>query len=185
MLVIQGICLRVDLATEAAAAQGMHAIVRAESNPAAHPCWDVQQLANYCDLFGQHEAVQSACVGLIVVALEQVAELSELPFYPDQISLLMRTGVLMGVHGAGLANQVYMKPRSSAVIEVWFNMDNNFHYHNLAHMLGHKYYNVRSDEQLDVAAVAQRLVEAMNVVASVRAESMKRSSWWKRSWMGG
>jgi capsular polysaccharide biosynthesis protein len=48
----------------------------------------------------------------------QVAELSELPFYPDQISLLMRTGVLMGVHGAGLANQVFMKPRLGAVVEV-------------------------------------------------------------------
>lgn len=48
----------------------------------------------------------------------QVAEMSELPFYPDQISLLMRTGVLMGVHGAGLANQVFMKPRLGAVVEV-------------------------------------------------------------------
>jgi hypothetical protein len=48
----------------------------------------------------------------------QVAELSELPFYPDQISLLMRTGVLMGVHGAGLANQVFMRPRLGAVVEV-------------------------------------------------------------------
>jgi hypothetical protein len=48
----------------------------------------------------------------------QIAELSELPFYPDQISLLMRTGVLMGVHGAGLANQVFMRPRLGAVVEV-------------------------------------------------------------------
>jgi capsular polysaccharide biosynthesis protein len=30
----------------------------------------------------------------------------------------MRTGVLMGVHGAGLANQVFMRPRLGAVVEV-------------------------------------------------------------------
>jgi capsular polysaccharide biosynthesis protein len=57
-------------------------------------------------------ALLRACASL------QVAELSELPFYPDQVSLLMRTGVLMGVHGAGLANQVFMRPRLGAVVEV-------------------------------------------------------------------
>ncbi|KAF6258335.1 hypothetical protein COO60DRAFT_1133520 [Scenedesmus sp. NREL 46B-D3] len=57
------------------------------------------------------------CSSRTVAFSLQVAELSELPFYPDQISLLMRTGVLMGVHGAGLANQVFMKPRLGAVVE--------------------------------------------------------------------
>ncbi|WIA10303.1 hypothetical protein OEZ85_010496 [Tetradesmus obliquus] len=122
---------------------------------------------------------------------DEVAELSELPFYPDQISLLMRTGVLMGVHGAGLANQVFMKPRLGAVVEVWHNMENNFHYHNLAYMLGHCYFNVRSEQELDVQAVVAAAVAAMDAVAAARAAvaaaaagSGSGSWWWRRPWQG-
>jgi capsular polysaccharide biosynthesis protein len=45
-------------------------------------------------------------------------ELSELSFYPDAVGVMMRAGVLAGVHGAGLANQVFMRPRRGAVVEV-------------------------------------------------------------------
>uniref|UniRef100_A0A383V844 Uncharacterized protein n=1 Tax=Tetradesmus obliquus TaxID=3088 RepID=A0A383V844_TETOB len=132
---------------------------------------------------------QTNCSSRAVAFSLQVAELSELPFYPDQISLLMRTGVLMGVHGAGLANQVFMKPRLGAVVELWHNMENNFHYHNLAHMLGHRYFNVRSEQELDVPAVVAAAVAAMDAVAAARAAAAAAGSgsgswWWRRPWQG-
>lgn len=97
----------------------------------------------------------------------------------------MRTGVLIGVHGAGLANQIYMQPRMGAVLELWHNMDSNYHYHNMAHMLGHKFCNVRSEQQLDVDGVLKQLQVAMDAVASAHAAAAAtaaRGSWWKRGW---
>jgi hypothetical protein len=49
-------------------------------------------------------------------------ELSDMP-WNDQIFALARTAVLVGTHGAGLANQVWMAPgRRSAVVEVMHNV---------------------------------------------------------------
>jgi capsular polysaccharide biosynthesis protein len=117
----------------------------------------------------------------------QVVELSEMSFYPDQLSLMMRAGVLVGVHGAGLANQVYMHPRAGAVVEVWYGMESNTHYHNMAHMLAHAYFNVKcEEEQLDVAAVATKVTAAMDeaaarhAAAKAAASSSKKSWWWHR-----
>lgn len=114
----------------------------------------------------------------------QVAELSEMSFYPDQLHLMMRAGVLVGVHGAGLANQVYMHPRAGAVVEVWYGMDSNTHYHNMAHMLGHAYFNVKcEDQQLDVAQVATPVTAGMDEAASrhaavTEAAIHSRHGWW-------
>jgi len=114
----------------------------------------------------------------------QVAELSEMSFYPDQLHLMMRAGVLVGVHGAGLANQVYMHPRAGAIVEVWYGMDSNTHYHNMAHMLGHAYFNIKcEDQQLDVAQVVTQVTAGMDEASSRHAvvtEAAKRSrhAWW-------
>lgn len=86
----------------------------------------------------------------------------------------------MGVHGAGLANQVFMPPGRGAVIEVWLRMDSNYHYHNLAHMLGHKYYNIQSEEALDVQQVVRQLQAAMDAVAEAHAVAGR--PWWRRTW---
>lgn len=109
-------------------------------------------------------------------------------FYPDQLPLMMRAGVLVGVHGAGLANQVYMQPRAGAVVEVWYGMESNTHYHNMAHMLGHAYFNVKCEEgQLDVAAVAAKVTTAMDEAATRHAAAnaasynTKHNSWWWHS----
>jgi conjugal transfer/entry exclusion protein len=69
-------------------------------------------------------------------------------------------------------------------------MENNFHYHNLAHMLGHRYFNVRSEQELDVQAVVAASVAAMDAVAAARAaaeaaaSSSRGSWWWRRPWPG-
>lgn len=125
------------------------------------------------------------------LCLLQVAELSELSFYPDQLSLMMRAAVLVGMHGAGLANQIYMQPRAGAVVELWHGMDSNTHYHNMAHMLGHAYFNVKSEEggKLDVAAVVSKVVAAMDA-AAVRhaaadvAMASRKSWWWRKQYRG-
>lgn len=112
-------------------------------------------------------------------------------FYPDQLSLMMRAGVLVGVHGAGLANQVYMQPRAGAVVEVWYGMEANTHYHNMAHMLGHAYFNGKCEEgQLDVGAVAGKVTAAMDeaarrhaAVGAAAAASRKSWTWWHK-WDG-
>lgn len=115
----------------------------------------------------------------------QVAELSEMSFYPDQLSLMMHTGVLVGVHGAGLANQVYMQPRTGAVVEVWYGMESNTHYHNMAHMLGHAYFNVKAEEgQLEVAQVVAKVTAGMDEAATRHAATtaaagrLNRKAWW-------
>jgi capsular polysaccharide biosynthesis protein len=48
----------------------------------------------------------------------QVMELSDTSFFPEQLNKLTRTRILMGVHGAGLANQVWMVPEQCGVVEV-------------------------------------------------------------------
>jgi hypothetical protein len=129
----------------------------------------------------------------------QVAELLNMDFYPDQLQLLFRTGVLAGVHGAGLTNQVWMTPGEGAVVELWHGMADNFHYHNMAQMLGHAYYNVMTQEQLsgsggggvgmesgvgkpvNVSHVVEAVGIAMDEVArrwAARRKGLRK--WWKR-----
>ena len=48
----------------------------------------------------------------------QVIELSDTAFYPDQIHRLSRMRILMGVHGAGLGNMIWMEPERGGVVEI-------------------------------------------------------------------
>jgi len=109
----------------------------------------------------------SACRPLPVLFELEALELSDLPFFPDQAHALTRAGVLVGVHGAGLANMLLMRPGCGAVVEVWHNMRDNFHYQNLAALLAHGYARVEDEERgrVDVAALAARAAEAMDRAA--------------------
>jgi hypothetical protein len=111
-------------------------------------------------------AGSGGCKARSVLFTLQVAELSELSFWPDQLALLMRAGVLAGVHGAGLANQVFMAPRQGAVVEVWYRMEGNMHYHNMAHMLGHAYRTIKCEDELDVPGVVAAVVAGMDQAAA-------------------
>lgn len=84
------------------------------------------------------------------LALQSV-ELSVEALYPEQVLLLTRTAVLVGIHGAALTNQIWMRPHRGAVVE--FGAGGNFHYSNMAHMLGHRHF--RAD------AVASQLADAV------------------------
>lgn len=116
-------------------------------------------------------------------------------FYPHQLQLLFRTGVLVGVHGAGLTNQVWLPPGHGAVVELWHGMADNFHYHNMAHMLGHAYYNVMTPEEegpgevtavglgkaVNVTHVVEAVGAAMDEVARrwVARRRKRKRKWWQ------
>lgn len=105
-----------------------------------------------------------------------VAELSDMPFFPEQVALLMRAGVLVGVHGAGLAGAVFMPPRRGAVLELWHGMENNYHYHNIATMLGHAYHVVHSEgggAPLPLTELGEQIVRAMEAVDAAAARQRK------------
>lgn len=96
----------------------------------------------------------------------EALELSDAPFLPDQAHALMRAGVLAGVHGAGLSNAVLLRPGCGAVVELWHNMRDNYHYQNLAAMLGHGYERLESEgDKVDAAGLARAAMGAMDRAA--------------------
>ena len=67
----------------------------------------------------------------------QVIELSDTAFYPDQIHRLSRMRILMGVHGAGLGNMIWMGPEAGGLIEVMHNAGGlNTHYAQMGEWTG-------------------------------------------------
>lgn len=88
-------------------------------------------------------------------------ELSVEQLYPDQVVLLSRTAVLVGVHGAALTNMLWMRPHKGVVVEVM--QGPNYHYVNMAHMLGHTHLHVHSSTPDSLAKV---ITKAMEIVSS-------------------
>lgn len=93
--------------------------------------------------------------------IKQVVELSVEDLHPDQVVLLTRTAVLVGIHGAALTNQMWMRPHRGAVVE--FGAGGNFHYHNMAAELGHKHFRLDAP---DVDALTKAVHQAMDHVSS-------------------
>ncbi|GFH32608.1 uncharacterized protein HaLaN_31853, partial [Haematococcus lacustris] len=60
----------------------------------------------------------------------QEVELSDVPF-PQHLGPIGRASIMVGVHGAALANVIFMQPGSSALLEIMLNSIGNYHYHNL------------------------------------------------------
>jgi hypothetical protein len=106
------------------------------------------------------------CRPLPVLFDLEALELSDLPFFPDQVHAFTRAGVVAGVHGAGLSNMLLMRPGCGAVVEVWHNMRDNYHYQNLAALLAHGYARVEGEgERVDAEALGARATEAMDRAA--------------------
>jgi hypothetical protein len=91
----------------------------------------------------------------------QFIELSVEDLNPDQLFVLTRTAVLVGVHGAALTNLMWMRPHRGAVVE--FGAGGNFHYRNMAFELGHKHFRVGTG---DADLLSSALQQAMDHVSS-------------------
>uniref|UniRef100_A0A7S0S5J2 Glycosyltransferase 61 catalytic domain-containing protein n=1 Tax=Chlamydomonas leiostraca TaxID=1034604 RepID=A0A7S0S5J2_9CHLO len=89
------------------------------------------------------------------------------PLFPDQLSALGQASVLVGLHGAALANTYWMEPGKGAVIEILHNVPGQYHYDNMARWLGHTYQAVScggSSVKIEQAVAA--LKAAMDDVAT-------------------
>ena len=98
----------------------------------------------------------------------QAIELSDTPFYPDQIHKLSRTRILMGVHGAGLGNMIWMEPEQGGVVEIMHGGSGglNSHYSQMADMLGLKFVGVNSGGgAVNVEGAVRGLNKMMDTVA--------------------
>lgn len=69
---------------------------------------------------------------------------------PDQLLLLTRAAIIVSVHGAALNNMVWMRPHRGAVVEL--SAGGNYHYANMAAMLGHRYVAPQDGAPGNVAA---------------------------------
>mmetsp|Transcript_10615 Transcript_10615/g.22810 ORF Transcript_10615/g.22810 Transcript_10615/m.22810 type:complete len:703 (+) Transcript_10615:83-2191(+) len=111
-------------------------------------------------------ALQGQCRNNRVVYDFQVMELSDVAFYPDQLQRLTRMSILVAVHGAGLANQIWMKPGAGGVIEIPHNSGGNYHYANMASWLGHRYVSVNSGgDQVNIEGTVNALNQMMDALA--------------------
>ncbi|GFR47622.1 hypothetical protein Agub_g9361 [Astrephomene gubernaculifera] len=99
-------------------------------------------------------------------------ELGDHRWYPEQLSTLSRTNVLMAVHGAGVFNEVWLRPATSSVIEVMHNAGGNYHYRNIAAFLGLPYSDMGSAH--DPAQLAAKLTEVMDETARRMAAEHQR-----------
>jgi capsular polysaccharide biosynthesis protein len=69
----------------------------------------------------------------------EIVEFETLSF-AEQLQLLSNTGILAGVHGAGLTNMIFM-PDQSTVFELTTRVNGeNYYYYSLSNTLSHKYY---------------------------------------------
>jgi hypothetical protein len=70
--------------------------------------------------------------------------------------------VLVGIHGAALANMLWMRPHRGTVVEL--GMGGNFHYENMAVTLGHRHWRLSSGP--DMGSLTDAVKQAMDHVST-------------------
>ncbi|KAL6857416.1 hypothetical protein ACO1O0_004851 [Amphichorda felina] len=75
----------------------------------------------------------------------EVVDFEKLTF-PEQLEVARRSDVLLGVHGAGLAHTLFLRP-GSAVVEIQPEGFNHQGFHNLAQLLDLGYFRTHADLQ--------------------------------------
>ncbi|PNH09461.1 hypothetical protein TSOC_003899, partial [Tetrabaena socialis] len=80
-----------------------------------------------------------------------------------ELQALARTNVYIAVHGAGVFNEVWLRPATSSVIEVLHNSGGNYHYGNIAAFLGLPYTDMGSAHSPE--GIAAKLAEVLDETA--------------------
>ena len=99
----------------------------------------------------------------------QIVDFAQLSFQ-EQIQVASSTDILIGAHGAGLTHCMWMKPRQSALIEIFttFGEGANHHYHNIAHYMEVGYFSLRSGRLsphvVNIDTLRLKLERAINFV---------------------
>jgi protein O-GlcNAc transferase len=70
--------------------------------------------------------------------------------FKEQLQVLRQTDILVGVHGAGLTHAMFLPPRSS-VVEILPPQVDIKVFENLASLLDHSYFSVRSSKRSDTS----------------------------------
>lgn len=99
-------------------------------------------------------------------------ELGDNRWYPEQLQTLARTNILMAVHGAGVFNELWMRYPASSTIEILHNSNANWHYQNLASLVGLPYHHI--DSAMDVNAIGAKLTEVMDETAQRMVDDHKK-----------
>lgn len=88
--------------------------------------------------------------------------------FSEQIAILRDARVLIGLHGAGLTNMLFMPP-GGAVLELRFAEDaHNNAYFSLAHAMGHRYYYLKGQGSHPDTHSANLVIDPAVVAATVR-----------------
>ncbi|KAG2443248.1 hypothetical protein HYH02_009321 [Chlamydomonas schloesseri] len=101
--------------------------------------------------------------------------------YSSQLATIFRTGVLAGVHGAGLTHGFFMQPGQGAVLQLlgdsFAQVAANNVFRNMARGLGHHYEDVLySGVDVDVAQLKEAAKRSMDYVAKQVMEAQERRS---------
>ncbi|KAG2443432.1 hypothetical protein HXX76_001790 [Chlamydomonas incerta] len=101
--------------------------------------------------------------------------------YSQQLATIFRTGVLAGVHGAGLTHGFYMQPGQGAVLQLlgdsFAQVAANNVFRNMARGLGHHYEDVLySGVDVDVPQLKAAVKRSMDYVAQQVMEAQERRS---------
>ncbi|PNW74189.1 hypothetical protein CHLRE_13g588750v5 [Chlamydomonas reinhardtii] len=101
--------------------------------------------------------------------------------YSQQLATIFRTGVLAGVHGAGLTHGFFMQPGQGAVLQLlgdsFAQVAANNVFRNMARGLGHHYEDVPySGVDVDVPQLQAAVKRSMDYVAQQVMEAQERRS---------
>lgn len=81
-----------------------------------------------------------------------VVDLASISF-PEQLSIVRSTDILVGVHGAGLTHGIFLPPRSALIEIMPFNLAHKG-FRNMAKMLGNRYVAVEAQDNPDVTEIS-------------------------------
>ncbi|GLI62329.1 hypothetical protein VaNZ11_004936 [Volvox africanus] len=117
---------------------------------------------------------KSNCRDLPVYFEYGTMELGDHRWYPDQLMILSRTNVLVAIHGAGVFNEIWLRPSTSSVLEILHNSMGNYHYHNIAAFLGLPYFDMGSAHDPNV--IASKLMQILDDTAQRMVSEHKRKA---------